>query len=751
MGIEQGKPVVGSSIDLPSNIDLPDLRLPRAFKAWATFRQNHAQIAGLGALPVEEVVALGDKLATSISRAIGIESLGEFRGISKSKIGKVTEFVSGKGSKVIFMRHGEQSPPEWVFSIPQPALRRVRMLQNPFNTEDLLTNGAFVDAFLTAFSLFYITKITGKNLRVLTSENLRAKEPAEIISTVIPDSTFTVQLGLNSITYRDETDKPPVSVEDLLDDLPSGFMPWEPKLVDKLCKDSKDGIKRSEVIMQTIDGLVSLGTQKEGDDLYVVLTHSQQLAEVLRFVGKLPDSSVRFPELTMIAMNNPSEALILNNGVLREESNYQRSRNMRKNLERLGEGYEWYRIRRAEYETDQKIPFLVGPEPLYLSGKEGDEVLRIGRDVVDFMEAADELYRSEGEVKDLLDKGKPPFFQGRARPNYLFIRPDLLITKGGFAICEIEISPFGLGLAELLNRAYRLEGFNTMVQDGVLSEMVASNTPDQGTIVYSQKTSSYSGQLQFLAKEIFSGEGRDWGAAQIDDVLGIDLKNVYRGFYTYEHLSDLFINNLVQGILDDQEKVVMPSLTPHMEEKALLALIWDRRWEPFLTAQLGSAAFTHLREIIPPTWLIGQEEFFAPGLPQGIIATDGLAALSKAKRNFVLKRSGFSSGSSWAEGVTFLQDKSVAKAAEAIRAAQADTQSLFIVQEFRSSQERPMSYDQDGAMQQMSARIRLTPYFSMAPDSRAKLIAIKATGCENTNYIHASTGSINTAVVEQDD
>lgn len=43
----------------------------------------------------------------------------------------------------------------------------------------------------------------------------------------------------------------------------------------------------------------------------------------------------------------------------------------------------------------------------------------------------------------------------------------------------------------------------------------------------------------------------------------------------------------------------------------------------------------------------------------------------------------------------------------------------------------------------MQGRVRLTPYFT--PEN-GKLVAIKATACENTDYIHAASNSINTAV-----
>lgn len=60
-----------------------------------------------------------------------------------------------------------------------------------------------------------------------------------------------------------------------------------------------------------------------------------------------------------------------------------------------------------------------------------------------------------------------------------------------------------------------------------------------------------------------------------------------------------------------------------------------------------------------------------------------------------------------------------------------------------------MFYETDEhVLNRMDARIRLTPYFSMEADEKGELIAIKATGCKDTNYVHASTASINTAVAQ---
>lgn len=77
MGIGQGTPVADSSIELPSNnIDLPDLRLPRALKAWKDFRNLHfQQITSIVTLQPEEITLLAKSLSGTVNESInaGIE------------------------------------------------------------------------------------------------------------------------------------------------------------------------------------------------------------------------------------------------------------------------------------------------------------------------------------------------------------------------------------------------------------------------------------------------------------------------------------------------------------------------------------------------------------------------------------------------------------------------------------------------------------------------------------------------------
>ncbi len=415
---------------------------------------------------------------------------------------------------------------------------------------------------------------------------------------------------------------------------------------------------------------------------------------------------------------------------------------MREIVEGLADGYQMYKARRAEFDTGKNVPFRVSSTPFVLSPSEGHEIHQIGEDVTSYFTAVDQLYHSNGDVKNLLDTGKPEIFCIDREARYLVVRPDLILTSNGFTLCEVETSPFGLGLAHLLNSAYHQEGFETMVEPNVLVDHIQARTPIQGTIVYSTRTEAYRGQLTFLADKVFSEDGRHWATARVDSP-DAAAEVQYRAFYLDEYLSDLFVQPFVDRSLE-QSAIILPSLTPHLEEKAALALLWDRRFERYFAGELGEAAFRHLRAVVPPTWVVGQEQYFALGLPDGIQTSVELATLSKSKRAMVLKPSGFGGKSSWSEGVTFLNKCSAQTTKSLFQRAMADKNTLHVVQAFTPGKKIPMDYEEEGEVINTSVRVRITPYFDT---KEGKLVGIKATGCENTHRLHASSTSINTAVM----
>lgn len=411
---------------------------------------------------------------------------------------------------------------------------------------------------------------------------------------------------------------------------------------------------------------------------------------------------------------------------------------MRNRLEELTGGHHFYTARRAEHVTQEHLPFRISPTPFVVTDEQQREIREIGADVSDFFQASDTLYRGNDQVKELLNRGKPELFYSSDRPlDYLFIRPDLIITDAGFTICEIETSPFGLGLAHLLTEGYQRAGFDTIVDPDQLVQHVQERTTPNGTVVYSQKTEAYQGQLTYLAETVF---GRNWGTQSVE---GLESEaNLYRAFYLAEYMEDPHVRTLLERIDKCPDKGVLPSLTPHLEEKAVLALLWDKRFEAYYRSQLGDATFHHLRQVIPPTWIVGEERYFVQGMPDGIEHSSQLATVTKSKRSFVLKTSGFHHSSSWGEGVAFLHKKSGNAVADLFHGVSQNPDTLHVVQEFRKPVEIPMTYETTEGVLAIGAKVRLTPYFSL----QGKLLDMKATGRQGTEFIHGSSDSINTTV-----
>ncbi len=406
-------------------------------------------------------------------------------------------------------------------------------------------------------------------------------------------------------------------------------------------------------------------------------------------------------------------------------------------------GYSMYNVRRMEYkkQNSDTINFRISPDPFKLTRQQKTEIEDIGKAICNYMDSCIELYKTDENVHILLDKGKPNEFKNVNDIKYLFLRPDLILTDTGFCVCEIETSPFGLGLAEILNRAYGNQGYDTVVYQNQLKNYIQSQINDSGTIAYSDKVKAFEGQLQFMATDLFSSASKIWNAKQIDSQ-SITNKQIYRAFYLNEKFTDKNVYQFLQ-----QPHLYIPTSTPQFEEKALLSFIWDKRYATTLKERLGNGDFSLLREIIPKTWVLGEEKYVDGGLPNGIQDVLELADLSKSNRKFVLKQSGFSISSSWGEGVKFLHKFGKNKVIELLKTAAEDKEHLYVIQEFGQGKNVPMSFiDEDGVLQNINAKIRITPYYAYMGNNKGKIIAAKVTGCENTEYIHASTASINTAI-----
>lgn len=411
--------------------------------------------------------------------------------------------------------------------------------------------------------------------------------------------------------------------------------------------------------------------------------------------------------------------------------------NIYETLVKQNKRYSLYDIRRKEYQScESEIPFRVSPSPLKITCQQEKELFDLGIIICAYMKAIIRLYHTNEIAKNILDKGKSDIFLKAQEPRYLFLRPDLILTPNGFKICELETSPFGLALAEILNRGYNDCNYDTIIPKGSLKNFITSVTPPNGTIAYSNRVKAFQGQLNFLAQQIFSDEHRNWNCCIVNEEFQ-PTENIYRAFYSSDYITEKSIKTLIHN-----SPVLIPTLTPQFEEKAILSFIWDIRFLDYFKKELGMAEYHYLRKLIPPSWILGEETNFELGMPSGISNSLELANLSKGKRKFVLKKSG---DSSWGEGITFLHKVSHEKASERLETAQ-NIDSLYILQEFYEGKKVDIKYFAGKEILNMKAKIRITPYYSFFGKNIGKMVAIKATACESTDYIHGATNSVNTSI-----
>lgn len=389
------------------------------------------------------------------------------------------------------------------------------------------------------------------------------------------------------------------------------------------------------------------------------------------------------------------------------------------------------------------IPFEVAAHPLFLDKKLVDDMVQLGPLITSYMDAISKLYHSNQDLHEVLDHGKPSEFHHND-PRYLFIRPDVLITEDGLKICEIEVSPFGLALSDILARAYEDQGL--LVNSEVLGNFVQQHVGHGGTIVYSDKTHRFAGQLRYLAEEVFQAPGATpWSAKHAREHDATKTNPVYRGYYLHETQRDEDLRFLTHAC------TTYPSPTPFYEEKAVLALIWDTRFVEHFCTLLGDDAVGRLRSFIPPTWIVGHEEYFEPGLPNDVASTIDIADLGKSKRQIVIKSSGFCDSMSWGHGVLFLDKISATAARKHLcNILEAGQDTLYIGQQYCPPAKVPFHYFANGSSDSevltQDRGCRITPYYAAMGDNKGELLTIKATGRNGSRYIHAATDSVNTSV-----
>lgn len=375
----------------------------------------------------------------------------------------------------------------------------------------------------------------------------------------------------------------------------------------------------------------------------------------------------------------------------------------------------------------------ISPRPFPVEPALFEEIEKLGYRLLLFLRACEQLYRLSAKgrqpawVADLLDRGKPPDLVDYQRTHGIagdipkVIRPDLILTREGFTIAEIDSVPGGIGLTAWLNRTYSSLGQKVIGGANGMLEGFAGIIPG-GDIVVSEEASTYRPEMDWMA-ELLNSEFSSIGKWRVlDAVPRADWQaHLYRFFELFD-LPNVPAAAAIMDAVSERNISVTPPFKPALEEKLWFALFWLKPLEEFWRRELGERAQTALKKVIPYTWLVDPDP-----LPKHAVlprldtnSWDEVARFSQKQRHFILKISGFSEHAWGSRGVVVASDLSQKDWQTELGSALKDFEHRpHILQDFHPGRlVEEMYWTPDlSALQPMRGRVRLCPYYFVGENS----------------------------------
>ncbi len=392
----------------------------------------------------------------------------------------------------------------------------------------------------------------------------------------------------------------------------------------------------------------------------------------------------------------------------------------------------------------------------------------LGRVLLQFYRAVNLLYRRSVDGKSpewiahLLDQGKPADLIALQRhPAFKsdtprVIRPDILLTEGGYAISELDSVPGGIGLTQWLNQTYRAAAeIDPNGTPGVIGGAAgmkhgfASLFGDaaQVHLVVSEESAGYRPEMDWLAGEL----GRERFVVRDSAFTEFQPGDAAYRFFELFDLPNIASATTLFAQAAERSVRVTPPPKPIFEEKLLFALLWNRNLRSFWRLEFGEAFFNRLLKVIPQTWVLDPTPLPPQAAYPGLDLTDWsqLKALSQKERDLILKVSGFNENAWGARGVHLGSDLSTAEWSSAVDAALAAfPQSPYILQRFHRPRVVESTYVDpvSDLPVAMPGRVRLCPYYFVSGDgdaARPSLGGVLATVVpSDKKIVHGMTDAI---------
>src|SRR3984893_9794123 len=384
--------------------------------------------------------------------------------------------------------------------------------------------------------------------------------------------------------------------------------------------------------------------------------------------------------------------------------------------------------------------WLISPQPFLISAQFADELERLGHWLLKFVEASNLLYylsvngKQPPWIASYMDAGKPAELVDISRrygndiPRV--IRPDIILTEGGYAISELDSVPGGIGLTGWLNQTYRELGFDVLGGGDGMIEGFRTILPE-GVIVVSKESETYRPEMEWLRDQMTARYGARWSVAEAETWDLRSSEPLYRFFEMFD------LPNLPSGasLIEAAESGgirITPPLKPYLEEKLWFGLFWSRPLQKFWRRELRASHWSKLKSLIPQTWIIDPAPVPHHAVIPALEIQDWreLKKFSQSQREFVLKVSGFSELAWGSRGVFVGQDLPQREWSDRIdQAITSFSSGAFILQKFFKGRlvKQPFFNAATGSIETMVGRVRLCPYYFVLSDKEVRLGGALAT------------------------
>jgi hypothetical protein len=384
--------------------------------------------------------------------------------------------------------------------------------------------------------------------------------------------------------------------------------------------------------------------------------------------------------------------------------------------------------------------WLISPQPFLISAQFADELERLGHWLLKFVRASNLLYHLSVKGKQppwiagYLDAGKPVRLVDISR-RYRYeiprvIRPDIILTDGGYAISELDSVPGGIGLTGWLNQTYRELGFDVLGGGDGMIKGFHSILP-KGVIAVSKESETYRPEMEWLRDQLIARHGERWSVADAETWDFRTPEPLYRFFEMFD-LPNLPSGDALIEAAESGGIRITPPLKPYLEEKLWFGLFWSKPLETFWRRELRASHWAKLKSLIPHTWIIDPAPIPHHAVIPALEIQDWreLKKFSQSQREFVLKVSGFSALAWGSRGVYVGQDLPQREWAESVeQAIAAFDNGPFILQRFFKGRlvKQPFYNSATNSVETLVGRVRLCPYYFVVSENEVRLGGALAT------------------------